>query len=436
MALALKDRVKETTIVVGTGAATLLGSSIGFQPFSVVGNGNTTYYCISDQFGSNWEVGIGTYSSSGNTLARTTVLASSNAGALVTFTAGIKDVFVTYPAEKGVWLDASGNAIGLGTPAAFVGTNITGTASGLTAGNVTTNANLTGAVTSTGNATSLGSFTSLQLATALTNETGTGSAVFSDNASLLNPTYTGTLTGSTGILNIGSGQVYKDASGNVGIGTSSPQAKEHIAVNTTAITETLRLDNIYNTGDNGNKITWYNAATSVEGANISGFRLGATTGFGLSFSTSSNFSTTAAVERMRIDSSGNVGIGTSSPITSSKLSIYAGATTGTTYNVLAATGGSIVTKQQQSTSVSTGAVVILTSGLYASFCVVFGSDGTNRFMDLILCGLGSGTIQVVSSFSVAGSPAARTYTQASSTYRLAMGSGTYTVSVAATSMTG
>jgi hypothetical protein len=128
MALALKDRVKETTIVVGTGSATLLGSSIGFQPFSVVGNGNTTYYGISDQFGSNWEVGIGTYSSSGNTLDRTTVLSSSNGGALVVFTAGVKDVFVTYPAEKGVWLDASNNAIGLGTPAAFTGTNIQGTA--------------------------------------------------------------------------------------------------------------------------------------------------------------------------------------------------------------------------------------------------------------------------------------------------------------------
>ena len=138
MALALKDRVKETTIVVGTGAATLLGSSIGFQPFSVVGNGNTTYYCISDQFGSNWEVGIGTYSSSGNTLARTTVLASSNAGALVVFTAGVKDVFVTYPADKSVLSDSAQTLTNktltsptlttpiLGTPQSGVLTNATG----------------------------------------------------------------------------------------------------------------------------------------------------------------------------------------------------------------------------------------------------------------------------------------------------------------------
>lgn len=193
MALVVNDRVKETTTVVGTGTATLLGAALGFQSFAVIGNGNTTYYCISDQGGANWEVGIGTYTASGTTLARTTVLASSNAGALVVFTTGVKDVFCTYPAEKSVHLDASGNAIGLGTPASFVGTNITGTAIGLTAGNatlastVTTNANLTGVVTSVGNTTSLGSFTSANLAGALTDETGSGSAVFATNPTLVTP---------------------------------------------------------------------------------------------------------------------------------------------------------------------------------------------------------------------------------------------------------
>lgn len=107
MALVLADRVKETTTTTGTGAVTLLGASPGFQSFSVVGNANTTYYCISEQAGSAWEVGIGTYTSAGTVLSRDTVLSSSNAGALVTFGAGTKDVFVTYPAEKSVNLDAS-----------------------------------------------------------------------------------------------------------------------------------------------------------------------------------------------------------------------------------------------------------------------------------------------------------------------------------------
>ena len=91
----------------------------------------------------------------------------------------------------------------LGTPSALVGTNITGTASGLTAGNVTTNANLTGAVTSTGNATSLGSFSSSNLAGALTDETGTGSAVFATSPTLVTPILgtptSATLTNATGL---------------------------------------------------------------------------------------------------------------------------------------------------------------------------------------------------------------------------------------------
>jgi hypothetical protein len=103
MTLILADRVKETTTSTGTTAITLAGAATGYQSFSAaIGNGNTTYYTIADQTGANWEVGIGTYASSGNTLARTTVLASSNAGSLVTFTSGTKDVFVTLPAERAI----------------------------------------------------------------------------------------------------------------------------------------------------------------------------------------------------------------------------------------------------------------------------------------------------------------------------------------------
>lgn len=100
MALVLKDRVKETTTSTGTGTVTLAGAATGFQSFSVIGNGNTTYYAIVG--GTEWEVGIGTYTSSGTTLSRDTVLASSNSGALVPFSSGSKDVFVTYPAGYSV----------------------------------------------------------------------------------------------------------------------------------------------------------------------------------------------------------------------------------------------------------------------------------------------------------------------------------------------
>jgi hypothetical protein len=139
MALILADRVKETSTTAGNGTFTLAGAAAGFQSFAVVGNGNTTYYCIAGQGTNEWEVGIGTYTSSGTTLARTTVLSNSSATeptALV-FAAGTKDVFVTYPSEKSVNLDASGNATALGTPVAFTGTNITGTAASLTAGAAT-----------------------------------------------------------------------------------------------------------------------------------------------------------------------------------------------------------------------------------------------------------------------------------------------------------
>ena len=112
MALVLADRVKETTTTTGTGTVTLLGASTGYQSFAVIGNGNTTFYCIASQTNSEWEVGIGTYTSSGTTLARTTVL-SNSAGTqptALTFTAGTKDVFVTYPSEKSVNQDAIGTA--------------------------------------------------------------------------------------------------------------------------------------------------------------------------------------------------------------------------------------------------------------------------------------------------------------------------------------
>ena len=101
MPLNVADRVRETTTTTGTGTITLSGTSpTGYQTFSAVGNGNTTYYTINA--GAQWEVGIGTYTGAGPSLSRDTVLASSNAGALVDFAAGTKDVFCDYPASKSI----------------------------------------------------------------------------------------------------------------------------------------------------------------------------------------------------------------------------------------------------------------------------------------------------------------------------------------------
>jgi hypothetical protein len=110
MPLVVKDRVRETTTTAGTGTITLAGAVTGFQSFAAIGNGNTTFYTIAGQGTAEWEVGIGTYTSSGTTLSRDTVLESSASGAKVAFSAGTKDVFVTYPADR--TLTGGGGGIG------------------------------------------------------------------------------------------------------------------------------------------------------------------------------------------------------------------------------------------------------------------------------------------------------------------------------------
>jgi hypothetical protein len=113
MALVVKDRVLETSNTNGTGTFTLAGAVNGFQAFSVIGVGNTTYYTITEETNNQWEVGIGTVGS--GTLTRDTVLSSSNSGSKVDFADGLKQVFCDYPANKAVYLDASGNVSSLGT---------------------------------------------------------------------------------------------------------------------------------------------------------------------------------------------------------------------------------------------------------------------------------------------------------------------------------
>jgi len=110
MAFVIADRVQETCSSPGTGSISLLGAVTAFQTFSSgIGNGNTTFYAIADQSGPNWEVGIGSYSSSGNSLSRTAVLASSNGGALTNFSSGTQNVWCDYPAGHAIFTDISGN---------------------------------------------------------------------------------------------------------------------------------------------------------------------------------------------------------------------------------------------------------------------------------------------------------------------------------------
>ena len=108
MALEIHDRVKETTTTTGTGTYTLAGAVTGFETFTAnLDNSDTTYYCCTDN--TDFEIGIGTFTSSGTTLARTTILASSNSNNAVNWSSGTRTIFMTYPADKAVFEDASGH---------------------------------------------------------------------------------------------------------------------------------------------------------------------------------------------------------------------------------------------------------------------------------------------------------------------------------------
>lgn len=258
MALVLADRIKETTATTGTGTVTLAGASTGFQSFAVIGNGNTTYYTISG--GAQWEVGIGTYTASGTTLSRDTVLSSSSAGAKVSFSAGTKDVFVTYPADKAI-------SNGYGTlPIANGGT---GTTTQFTTGSVVfagasgvysqDNANLFW--DDTNNRLGIGTSspsTKLEVAgsgdqVAAVNSTATGAsfvrlvsstqglASFNGIQSYYGGTLSWSISGNGGTdaiaFNTGSSNTERmriTSAGNVGIGTSSPSYQLQLSTNSAA----------------------------------------------------------------------------------------------------------------------------------------------------------------------------------------------------------
>jgi hypothetical protein len=140
MALVINDRVQQTGTANTTVSFTLSGSVTGYQSFAVIGNGNTTYYSATDSTG-NWEVGIGTYSTTGPTLTRTTILSSSNSGSAVTFS-GTVNVFVTYPSEASIF-GGAGQAIMVNQSTASQSYTIAAGTNGFSVGPVTTASGVT-----------------------------------------------------------------------------------------------------------------------------------------------------------------------------------------------------------------------------------------------------------------------------------------------------
>lgn len=218
MALIQADRVRETSTTSGTGAMALSGAVVGYQSFSAtVGAGNTCYYVIATAGSSDWEVGLGTVGS--NTLARTTVYASSNGGGLVNFSSAQKDVLLTLPAEKAVVNDGS-----------TYGISISGNAA--TATNATNATNVSGGTISSPNDATIHGLTVGQGANSIADNTAVGFNALSG--------VTATNTGSNTAIGYRAGQSIKGASFPDGLGNT--------AIGYSVMAQGGGLTGYYNTG--------------------------------------------------------------------------------------------------------------------------------------------------------------------------------------------
>jgi len=251
MALVLADRVQETTTTTGTGTVTLAGAVSGFQSFAAVGNANTTYYTIAGQTTSEFEIGIGTYTTSGTTLSRDTILTSSNSNLAVNFSAGTKNVFVTYPASRSVYVN---------------GTTITPTNSGIlpvASGGTGITTTPTNGQLLVGNGTNY-TVATLGSGTGISTTTGAGTLTVNNTGVTSNVAGTGiSVSGATGAVTVTNSGVTSNVAGT---GISVSGATGAVTVTNSGVTSIVAGTGISVSGATG-AVT---VTSTVTGATITG----------------------------------------------------------------------------------------------------------------------------------------------------------------------
>jgi len=314
MAFVIADRVRETSTTIGTGNFTLAGAVTGYQTFdAALDTGDTTYYTIADQSGANWEVGIGTFTSP-STLARTTILSSSNGGSAVTFTSGTKDVFISLPASKTVQSFSAGSTGLTPSTASFGAVALAGTlvatnggtgqssytigdllyASGSTALSkladiATGNALISGGVATAPSWGKIGLTTHISGTLGVANG-GTGTATAFTAGSVV-------FAGASGVYAQDNASLFFDDTNNrLGIGTSSPLRTLQV-VSDAAETQLLLRES-----DSSGPQLLMGADSAVSGSIINASSV--------SGSNNNLLLQTGGTERARIDSNGNVQINT------------------------------------------------------------------------------------------------------------------------------
>ena len=337
MAFVIADRVRETSTTTGTGNFTLAGAVTGYQTFdAVLDTSDTTYYTIADQSGANFEVGIGTFTAPA-TLARTTILSSSNGGSVVTFGAGTKDVFISLPASKTVQSFSAGSTGLTPSTASFGAVALAGTlvatnggtgqssytigdllyASGSTALSkladiATGNALISGGVATAPSWGKIGLTTHISGTLGVANG-GTGTSTAFTAGSVV-------FAGASGVYSQDNASLFFDDTNNrLGIGTTSPVAKLDIVTGGTGNFPRVRNTTTNSTQKYGGFVGGHYTNTEEDFGFVLGYSDSADNvlSFGgsqgeynaatiLRFYTAANNTTLTGTERLRIDSSGNL----------------------------------------------------------------------------------------------------------------------------------